>query len=47
MEMNMARSYFVLIGKFGFVPQHENMNPKERNESMPKVKKMRIIYTGQ
>lgn len=43
----MARSYFASVGKFGFAPQNENMNPKEKNESMPKVKKMENICTGQ
>lgn len=37
----------MLVGKFGFAPENENMNPKERNESMAKVKKMGNISTGQ
>lgn len=43
----MAKSYFALIGKFGFAPQNESMNPKKRNEPMPKVKKMGNICIGQ
>lgn len=47
MEMSIARPYFALIGRFGLAPQNENMNPKERNEYMPKVKKMGNTSTGQ
>lgn len=37
MEMSMARSYIALIHKFGFAPQNENMDPKERMSPCQKL----------